>query len=129
MVERVEGFCTEAEWKRAYREINEFERQLVDFGVDPGQVLDAHQQGEQLRRFEQRTGHTLQSLEADRRGLAQPREMGQITKTAVEEMLLKTSTHHRAVDHRRGQRQVVRARQDPAHAGGSSEQGTGLSAG
>jgi polyphosphate kinase 2 (PPK2 family) len=29
MVERVEGFCTEADWKRAYREINEFERQRV----------------------------------------------------------------------------------------------------
>jgi polyphosphate kinase 2 (PPK2 family) len=28
MVERIEGFCSEAEWKRAYREINQFERQL-----------------------------------------------------------------------------------------------------
>jgi polyphosphate kinase 2 (PPK2 family) len=26
LVERIEGFCTKAEWKRAYREINEFER-------------------------------------------------------------------------------------------------------
>ncbi|MGC9357915.1 MAG: hypothetical protein ACP5GX_08615, partial [Anaerolineae bacterium] len=32
LVERIEGFCTEEEWKRAYREINEFERQMVDFG-------------------------------------------------------------------------------------------------
>ena len=33
MVERIEGFCSEADWKRAYREINHFERQLVDFGT------------------------------------------------------------------------------------------------
>lgn len=33
LVERIEGFATEEEWKRAYREINEFERQLTDSGV------------------------------------------------------------------------------------------------
>ncbi|HEU5095344.1 MAG TPA: polyphosphate kinase [Reyranella sp.] len=33
LVERIEGFCDEAAWKRAYREINEFERQLTDDGV------------------------------------------------------------------------------------------------
>lgn len=33
LVERIEGFCTKAEWKRAYGEINEFERQLADDGV------------------------------------------------------------------------------------------------
>src|SRR4030066_190766 len=33
MVERIEGFCTDVDWKRAYREINSFERQLVDSGT------------------------------------------------------------------------------------------------
>ena len=33
LVERIEGFCDKAAWQRAYREINEFERQLVDDGV------------------------------------------------------------------------------------------------
>ena len=33
LVERVEGFATEAEWRRGYREINEFERVLTDSGV------------------------------------------------------------------------------------------------
>jgi polyphosphate kinase 2 (PPK2 family) len=33
LVERVEGFCTEAQWRRAYREINAMEQQLVHFGV------------------------------------------------------------------------------------------------
>lgn len=33
LVERVEGFATESEWRRAYNEINVFERQLVDHGI------------------------------------------------------------------------------------------------
>ena len=33
MVERVEGFCTESEWKRAYEEINRFESELAAHGV------------------------------------------------------------------------------------------------
>src|SRR5512143_2546906 len=34
LVERVEGLARKAEWRRAYREINEFERVLADDGVD-----------------------------------------------------------------------------------------------
>lgn len=30
--ERVKGFCSESEWKRAYREINEFEETLIQAG-------------------------------------------------------------------------------------------------
>ena len=33
LVERVEGFATKKEWRRAYREINEFEKLLVDSGI------------------------------------------------------------------------------------------------
>lgn len=33
MVERIEGFCSEDEWKRAYREINEFEEILTQAGA------------------------------------------------------------------------------------------------
>ena len=32
LVERVEGYCSEADWMRAYGEINEFEEELVDGG-------------------------------------------------------------------------------------------------
>ena len=34
LVERVEGFCSKAEWKRAYDEINAFERQQADAGTN-----------------------------------------------------------------------------------------------
>jgi polyphosphate kinase 2 (PPK2 family) len=33
LVERLEGFASEAEWRRAYRELNEFERELAEHGV------------------------------------------------------------------------------------------------
>jgi polyphosphate kinase 2 (PPK2 family) len=34
LVERVEGFCSKADWKRGYDEINAFERQQVDAGTN-----------------------------------------------------------------------------------------------
>lgn len=33
MVERLEGFCSENDWRRAYNEINEFEKELSDWGA------------------------------------------------------------------------------------------------
>ena len=33
MVERLEGFCSENDWMRAYNEINEFEKELHDWGA------------------------------------------------------------------------------------------------
>ncbi len=33
MVERIEGFCSENDWQRAYNEINEFEKELADWGA------------------------------------------------------------------------------------------------
>ncbi len=54
LVERVEGFATRREWTRAYREINEFERGLVDDGVELVKLFLAIDKHEQLRRFEAR---------------------------------------------------------------------------
>jgi AMP-polyphosphate phosphotransferase len=54
LVERVEGFATKAEWKRAYREIGEFERALADDGIDVIKIFLGISKGEQLRRFEDR---------------------------------------------------------------------------
>ena len=33
MVERLEGFCSENDWQRAYNEMNEFEKELADWGA------------------------------------------------------------------------------------------------
>jgi AMP-polyphosphate phosphotransferase len=54
LVERVEGFCTGAEWKRAYREINEFENQLMDDGAIIVKFYLAITKDEQLKRFKDR---------------------------------------------------------------------------
>ena len=54
LVERVEGLCTRAEWQRAYREINEFERQLANFGTVLVKFWLHIDRDEQLRRFQAR---------------------------------------------------------------------------
>jgi polyphosphate kinase 2 (PPK2 family) len=54
LVERVEGFARSDEWQRAYAEINEFERQLVDFGTVMLKFWMHISPDEQLRRFEAR---------------------------------------------------------------------------
>ena len=41
MVERIEGFCTQEEWKRAYKEINDMEKDLADAGAVGFEILDA----------------------------------------------------------------------------------------
>ena len=54
LVERVEGFCTEADWLRAYAEINDFEHQMTDAGVVVIKFWLQISADEQLRRFEER---------------------------------------------------------------------------
>jgi polyphosphate kinase 2 (PPK2 family) len=91
MVERIERFCTEAEWRRAYREINEFERQLVDFGMILVKFWIHISQEEQLRRFNQRQATPYKAwklTDEDWRNRAQWDAYGK----AVNDMLLKTST-------------------------------------
>lgn len=54
LVERVEGFCPESDWMRAYGEISEFEKQLVDNRVILVKFWLAVSKDEQLRRFKER---------------------------------------------------------------------------
>ena len=54
LVERVEGLATEPEWRRAYREINEFERVLTVSGVRLVKLFLHITSKEQARRFRDR---------------------------------------------------------------------------
>ena len=54
LVERVEGFCTPAEWRRAYGEIAEFEREMADLGTVVIKFWLHISKEEQLRRFRER---------------------------------------------------------------------------
>jgi len=54
MVERIEGYCSEEEWRRAYQEINEFEAAVARYGTVIVKFWLHISQEEQLRRFEDR---------------------------------------------------------------------------
>ncbi len=54
LVERVEGFCAEADWLRAYGEINDFEDAIVKDGTILAKFWLATSSDEQLRRFKER---------------------------------------------------------------------------
>jgi polyphosphate kinase 2 (PPK2 family) len=54
LVERVEGFCTEADWLRAYTEINDFEHELMADGAIILKFWLQISEDEQLRRFQER---------------------------------------------------------------------------
>ena len=91
LVERVEGFCAEEEWKRAFREINEFERQLTDFGTAMVKFWLHIDPDEQLRRFKARQDNPQKQwkiTDEDWRN----REKSKQYKTAVIDMLQRTST-------------------------------------
>jgi AMP-polyphosphate phosphotransferase len=51
LVERLEGFCGQDEWKRAYAELNDFEAQLTEHGIIVLKFWLHLSQDEQLRRF------------------------------------------------------------------------------
>jgi polyphosphate:AMP phosphotransferase len=67
LVERIEGFCREDDWKRAYREINDFERELTDHGVIVLKYWLHVSHAEQLRRFREReaTPHKQHKMNAE----------------------------------------------------------------
>jgi polyphosphate kinase 2 (PPK2 family) len=91
MVERVEGFCTEQEWKRAYREINEFERQLADFGMILAKFWIHISAEEQLRRFEARQDTPYKAWKLTEEDWRNRAKWGPYEE-AVNDMLLRTST-------------------------------------
>ena len=91
LVERLEGFCSEAAWKRAYREINEFERQLADSGAILAKFWIQISKEEQLRRFQERQEIPYKAwklTDEDWRN----RDKWDAYQQAISEMLLKTST-------------------------------------
>ena len=54
LVERIEGLCDEADWLRAYAEINDFEHELVRSGTIVLKFWLQIDRQEQLRRFKER---------------------------------------------------------------------------
>jgi len=91
LVERVEGFAAPDEWKRAYDEINEFERLLADDGVRIIKFFMHISKGEQLRRFEERLQNPYKRWKLTSDDLRN-RDKWDAYVDAVEEMFDRTST-------------------------------------
>jgi len=89
LVERVEGFATKEQWRRAYQEIVEFERTLTAEGMILIKFWMHVSPEEQLRRFESRANDPLRAwklTDEDWRN----RERRADYEEAVEEMLART---------------------------------------
>ena len=91
MVERVDGFANEFEWSRAYREINDMEKELTDYGALVIKYLIVISKEEQEERFKKRQEEKPYKItEEDWRN----REKWDDYVLAINEMLYNTNTSH-----------------------------------
>lgn len=93
MVERIEGFCTTKEWKRAYKEINDMEKDLHNAGAIVIKFWMHIDKDEQERRFKERQENPEKQwkiTDEDWRN----REKWDQYEDAVNEMLMRTSTDY-----------------------------------
>ena len=91
MVERLEGFCSENDWQRAYNEMNEFEKELADWGAVVIKFWVQIDNETQLQRFTDRQNTPEKQwkiTDEDWRN----REKWDQYEEAVNEMLQKTNT-------------------------------------
>jgi AMP-polyphosphate phosphotransferase len=91
LVERVEGLCREEEWRRAYSEINEFERSLHHFGAVIVKFWLHISREEQLRRFRERERVALKRYKITDEDWRN-REKWEAYRQAVHDMITQTST-------------------------------------
>ena len=91
MVERLEGFCSENDWQRAYYEMNEFEQELHNWGAVVLKFWVQIDKDTQLERFTDRQNTPAKQwklTDEDWRN----REKWDVYEAAIDEMLQKTST-------------------------------------
>jgi len=93
LVERVEGFANEAEWQRAYQEINEFESHQAAFGMVVCKFWLHITPEEQLRRFRGRELDPFRQYKLTEEDWRNRAKIPEYT-AAVEDMLVRTSTPH-----------------------------------
>ena len=93
LVERIEGFAREAEWRRAYQEINQFERHITYSGAVLVKFWLHLSPEEQMRRFREReaTPHKIYKITAED---WRNRTRWNAYRAAVAEMLERTSTSY-----------------------------------
>lgn len=91
MVERLEGFCSENDWQRAYYEMNEFEQELANWGAVILKFWVQIDKDTQLARFTDRQNTPSKQWKITNEDWRN-REKWDLYEQAVDEMLQKTST-------------------------------------
>ena len=91
LVERIEGFASESEWKRAYEEINAFEKQLTDDEYIILKFWIHIDQEEQLKRFKERQEDPYKAWKLTSEDWRN-REKFDLYEEVADEMIVKTDT-------------------------------------
>lgn len=91
MVERIEGFCSKEEWRRAYREMNDMEEQLANHGTIVIKFWMHIDKDEQARRFAERQENPAKQWKITDEDWRNREKWDQYEKV-VDEMLIRTST-------------------------------------
>ena len=91
LVERVDGFCPESDWRRAYAEINEMEQNLASFGTVLVKFWLHIDADEQLRRFKDREADPNKQWKITQDDWHN-RERRAPYESAIDEMIRRTST-------------------------------------
>lgn len=93
LVERVEKFCSEDDWMRAYHEINDFEEQLAEAGAVVVKFWLTITKEEQLRRFREREKTPFKSFKITAEDWRNRKKWGDYER-AVCDMIERTSNEH-----------------------------------
>ncbi len=91
LVERLENFTPESRWRAAYREINDFERMLIDDGARIVKLFFHISQDEQMDRFTERLRNPMKRWKLTYEDFRNRERWGE-AEIAVDEMLARTST-------------------------------------
>ena len=91
LVERVRGFAAPADWRRAYDEICEFERELLEHDLIVAKFWLQVSKAEQLRRFKERDEDKLKRFKVDPEDWTN-RKFYDAYQAAAGEMVMRTNT-------------------------------------
>lgn len=93
LVERIEGFAQEPEWRRAYDEINHFEKALADDGHVILKFFMHISKDEQKRRFVAREKNPLKQWKMNAEDYRNRKRWDEYA-VAIDDMFVKTHTRH-----------------------------------
>lgn len=91
LVERVEELIPKEAWKRAYKEINQFEKVLIDDGVVIIKIFLKISKDEQLKRFESRLNDPYKQWKITKDDIRN-RKNWDSYQSAIKDMIAETST-------------------------------------